>query len=243
MPNALDHYRAVWEQKPVLRTVYNDIFERIAGRCVPGTTLEIGGGIGNLKERIDDLISSDIQFAPWLDIAADAQKLPFADGALSNIVMLDVLHHVEFPALLFREASRVLRPGGRIIMAEPGITFGSTLFYRLLHHEPVQMDADPLLEGLPDRNRDPYDSNQAIPTLLATSYRNQFHAKFPDLTISETEWFSFVAYPFSGGFKSWSLINEPMARAMLWLEKHAEGPLGRYFGFRLLTVIEKRGGN
>lgn len=241
MPDVLDHYRSVWDQKPVLRTVYNDIFERIASRAVAGTTLEIGGGIGNLKERIDGLISSDIQFAPWLDLVADAQKLPFSSGALSNIVMLDVLHHIEFPALLFREASRVLRPGGRIIMAEPGITLGSKLFYRLLHHEPVQMDADPLVEGAPDRNRDPYDSNQAIPTLLATNYREKFHTMFPDLAIVETQWFSFVAYPFSGGFRSWSLMNEPMARAMLWLEKHAESALGRHFAFRLLTVIEKRG--
>jgi SAM-dependent methyltransferase len=242
MPSVLDRYRSVWEQKPVLRTVYNDIFERIAHRTVPGTTLEIGGGIGNLKERVANLISSDIQFAPWLDLIADAQKLPFADRALSNIVMLDVLHHIEFPALLFREASRVLRPGGRIVMAEPGITFGSRLFYRLLHHEPVRMDADPLLEGLPDRDRDPYDSNQAIPTLLATTYREQFHVKFPDLVIRETQWFSFVAYPFSGGFRPWSLMNEPTARAILWFEKHAEAALGRYFGFRLLTVIEKRSG-
>lgn len=240
MPDVLDHYRSVWERKPVLRAVYNDIFERIASRTVAGPTLEIGGGIGNLKERIDDLYSSDIQFAPWLDLVADAQKLPFADGALSNIVMLDVLHHIEFPALLFREAARVLRPGGRIVMAEPGITFGSRLFYRLLHHEPVQMDADPLLEGEPDQGRDPYDSNQAIPTLLATSHRAQFHAKFPDLEIVETQWFSFVAYPFSGGFKSWALINEPVARTMLWLEKRAEAVLGRRFGFRLLTVVEKR---
>jgi hypothetical protein len=125
-------------------------------------------------------------------------------------------------------------------MAEPGITLGSRLFYRLLHHEPVLMDADPLLEGAPDRMRDPYDSNQAIPTLLATSHRDRFHALFPDLEISETQWFSFVAYPFSGGFKSWSLMTEPMARAMLWMEKHIEGSLGRHFGFRLLTVIEKR---
>jgi len=240
MSGVLDEYRSVWEQKPVLRTVYNDIFDRIASRTVPGITLEIGGGIGNLKDQIDNLISSDIQFAPWLDLVADAQKLPFRDGALSNIVMLDVLHHIEFPALLFREASRVLRPGGRIVMVEPGITFGSKLFYGLLHHEPVHMDADPLLEGEPGQGRDPYDSNQAIPTLLATRHREQFHARFPDLSINETHWFSFLAYPFSGGFKSWSLMTESMARKILRFEKYAESALGRYCGFRLLTVVEKR---
>jgi SAM-dependent methyltransferase len=239
MSEALAGYRAVWERKPVLRMLYDDLFSRLASYCVPGHTLEVGGGIGNLKDKVTDLISSDIQFAPWLDLVADAQKLPFQDGALSNIVMLDVLHHIEFPVLLFREASRVLRPGGRMVMIDPGITFGSTLFFRALHHEPVRMSADPLLEGSPDSNRDPYDSNQAIPTLLATRYRDAFHAMFPDLTIRETRWFSFIAYPFSGGFKPWSLISEPVARIVLGLEKYLERPLGRFFGFRLLLVVEK----
>ena len=241
MQGALERHRSIWNAKPVLRTVYADIFERIASRTVPGITLEIGGGIGNLKERINGMISSDIQFSPWLDLVADAQNLPFGDGVLSNIVMLDVLHHIEFPALLFREASRVLRPGGRIVMGEPGITFGSKLLFHFLHHEPVLMDADPLVEGAPDTARDPYSSNQATPTLLVTNFRQKFHERFPDLVIRETQWFSFLAYPFSGGFQAWSLISEPVARTLLRLEKYAEGRLGRIFGFRLLIVVEKRG--
>lgn len=240
MSEALTNYQMVWKRKPVLRLVYDDLFNRIAARCVPGHTLEIGGGIGNLKAKVDGVISSDIQFAPWLDLVADAQKLPFRDGGIGNIVMLDVLHHIEFPSLLFREASRVLSPGGRLVMVEPGITLGSTLFFRVLHHEPVRMNADPLAEGAPDPYRDPYDSNQAIPTLLATRYREKFHEKFPDLFIREATWFSLIAYPFSGGFKSWSLMNEPAARAILWIEKRAERWLGRVFGFRLLLVIERK---
>src|SRR5207253_869867 len=85
---------------------------------------------------------------------------------LLRMVMVDVLHHIEFPAVFFREVSRALRQGGRAIMVEPAITWGSTLFYRLIHHEPVRMSADPLAEGTPNPQRDPYDSNQAIPTLI-----------------------------------------------------------------------------
>jgi SAM-dependent methyltransferase len=239
MTEALTNYRAIWKQKPVLRLLYTDIFERIAGSVVDGPTLELGGGIGNLKEKIASLISSDIQFSPWLDLVTDAQKLPFSAGSLSNIVMLDVIHHIEFPSLFFKEAARVLRSGGRIVMVEPGITFGSTLFYRMLHHEPVLMNVDPLAEGAPDHRRNPYDSNQAIPTLLATRYREQFHAKFADLRIVDVRWFSFLAYPLSGGFKPWSLISEPVARAVLWFEKRIERLCGHLFGFRLLIVIEK----
>src|SRR3981081_2858935 len=75
------------------------------------------------------------------------QALPFAEITTSNIAMVDVLHHVEFPMVFFEEAARVLRPGGRIIMVEPAITFGSSLFYRLLHHEPVIISAGPLFHG------------------------------------------------------------------------------------------------
>ena len=97
---------------------------------MPGLTIEIGGGIGNLKHRLPQVIATDVQFARWLDCVADAQHLPFASDVIANIVMVDVLHHVEFPMLFFREAERVLRAGGRIVMVEPAITWGSTLFYR-----------------------------------------------------------------------------------------------------------------
>jgi SAM-dependent methyltransferase len=108
----LDYYRRAWGNKPLLRRVYNDIYDRIVAVCVEGRTLEIGGGIGEFKSRFPHVISTDIQSAPWLDVVADAQKLPFTNGSISNIVMVDVLHHVEFPLLLLREAERVLRPGG-----------------------------------------------------------------------------------------------------------------------------------
>lgn len=240
MSDELSEYRAVWQRKPVLRLVYAHYFNRIASHCIPGRTLEIGGGIGNLKELLPDVTSSDIQLSENLDVVADAQNLPIKNGALSNIVMLDVLHHLEFPVKFLRDASRALKPGGRIVMIEPAITPGSTLFYRFIHHEPVITSADPLLDGKPDHGRDPYDSNQAIPTLLATKYREPMQREVPDLALSKTEWFSFFAYPLSGGFKPWALISQGMARRLLKAEGWLEKPFGRLAGFRLLLVMEKK---
>jgi hypothetical protein len=124
-------------------------------------------------------------------------------------------------------------------MVDPAITFGSALFYRIFHHEPVNMAADPLAERVPDPHRNPYDSNQAIPTLLVTRHREAFHARSPDLR-ADARWFAFLAYPLSGGFKTWSLITEPLARTILSYERKLERALGRHLGFRLLLVIEKR---
>ena len=152
MNGSLDRYRLTWDQKPLLRRIYNDIYDRIAAACVRGTTLEIGGGIGQFKSRFPDVIATDIQSAPWLDLVTDAQKLPFAAGSVANIVMVDVLHHIEFPLLFLQEAERVLAAGGRLVMAEPAITWGSSLFYRLLHHEPVQ-DGRGSVDGRQTRRR------------------------------------------------------------------------------------------
>ncbi len=240
MTDLLRRHFEIWDEKPVLRIIYNDFYDRIAAACVPGITVEIGGGIGNLKERLTQVFATDIQFASWLDCVADAQRLPFAAGSVANIIMVDVLHHIEFPVSFFREGLRVLRPGGRLIMVEPAITWGSTLFYRVFHQEPVRMRIDPLADGVPDPNRDPYSANQAIPTLLATRDRDRFHRLFPDLGITRVDWFSFAAYPLSGGFKAWSLVSEGMTRRMLAIERAIEPRFGRLIAFRMMLIVEKR---
>ena len=235
----LDRFRTVWERKRALRIIYDDFYDRIVAACRPGLTIEIGGGIGNLKRRLINAVTTDIQPASWLDCVADAQRLPFARASAANIVMVDVLHHLEFPIVFFREATRVLRPGGRVLMVEPAITWGSSLFYRLFHHERVRTSADVLMEGSPDARRDPYASNQAIPTLLATRDRERFHRLLPMLRIAGVQWFSFAAYPLSGGFQPWSLIGEGITRPVLRIERMIEPMLGRFIGFRMMIVVEK----
>jgi SAM-dependent methyltransferase len=235
----LDTFRKTWARKPVLRAVYNDFYARISVCCRPGRTIEIGGGIGNLKQRLGEVVSTDVQWAAWLDCVADAQRLPFAAACAANIVMVDVLHHLEFPLAFFREAARVLQPGGRVIMVEPAISWGSTLFYRLLHREPVRSRADVLVNGSPRAGRDPYDSNQAIPTVIATRERERFHRLVPELKMVRVEWFSLAAYPLSGGFQAWTLLTPALARALLVFERKLEPALGRFMGFRMMLVVEK----
>jgi SAM-dependent methyltransferase len=245
MEPTLCEHRRVWQQKPILRAIYKDFYDRIAASVLPGSILEIGGGIGSLKEdlRLTELaaqvVASDIQYSPWVDCVADAHHLPFASASFSNIVMVDVCHHLEFPIKFFTEAERVLNGAGRIIMVEPAITWGSALFYRYLHQEPVCIAADPLVDGTPDPHRDPYAANQAIPTLLATREFGQFHSKLPNLRISRVDWFSFAVYPLSGGFKRWSLIPMRLVSRGLQIERWLEPRIGRFLAFRMMTIIDK----
>lgn len=239
MPDSLSEYLAVWEAKPVLRAVYEDCYRRIVAQCVPGLTLELGSGIGNFKGFLSDIITSDIQWAPWMDLVADAQQLPLKDASLANIVMFDVLHHVERPAFFLGEVQRVLRSGGRLIVCEPAITPLSWVFYRCFHREPVNLKASPLEEGERTRGRDPYSANQAIPTLLFTRYRQDLESRFQGLRVVGSEHFSLSVYPLSGGFLPWSLVPEAVARPMLEFEASAPRCLRELAAFRLLGVIER----
>ncbi len=233
-------FRAVWEQKPALRAVYADLYRQIARRCRPGRTLEIGGGSGNLKAFAPDVISTDIQWAPWLDAAADAHQLPFAAGSFANVVLFDVLHHLERPRRVLVEAARVLTPGGRLVMVEPAITPLSFVFYKLFHREPVDMAVDPLADGALTPGRDPYLSNQAVPTLLFGRFGRALAGAVPTLELGERRSISLWAYPLSGGFQRWSLLPAAAAPALLAIEHALEPLLGRLIGFRLLVVLERR---
>jgi SAM-dependent methyltransferase len=53
-------------------------------------------------------------------VNADMTGLPFADGSVDGVVVIDALHHVPDVAAVFREAYRVLGRGGQFLLAEPG---------------------------------------------------------------------------------------------------------------------------
>lgn len=234
-------YRAAWQAKPVLRAIYGDFYRRMAAACREGPTLEIGGGSGNFKSFRPDVVSTDIQASPWLDAVCDAQRLPFAEASFDNIVMVDVLHHLERPRRFLAEVRRVLRSGGRLIAVEPAITPVSWLFYRFAHPEWLSMAEDPLAEGEPDPSRDPYDANQAIPTLLFRGRgRRRLAETFPELVLRTSRLFALFAYPLSGGFRRWSLIPAAAVAPVLRLEAALAPVLGPLMAFRLMAVLEKR---
>lgn len=207
--------------------------------CTAGNILEIGGGAIDAGTEGRDVLVTDIQFAPWLDVVADAQQLPFDDKSFGNIVMMDVLHHLESPRLFFEEAVRLLRPGGRIVMLEPAMTPVARTFYTNFHEEPVDLSVDPLTvrDAIPDR--DPYDANQAIPALLFGRELRRFQDMFPDLSLRRMQYLSLFAYPLSGGFKHWSLLPCWLVRPLLLIEARLLPLIGHLMGFRMLVVLER----
>jgi SAM-dependent methyltransferase len=95
-----------------------------------GPVLDVGGGLGLAGEAFDSSrlyavcdaapVSYGGARAPRL-VAGYATELPFPDQSFEAVLILDVLEHLHREDLdrAVREARRVLRPRGRLLMATP----------------------------------------------------------------------------------------------------------------------------
>lgn len=54
---------------------------------------------------------------------ADALHLPFADASFDAVLLLDVIEHIKDDSGVIKEAKRVLKPGGVIILTAPALQF------------------------------------------------------------------------------------------------------------------------
>lgn len=102
-----------------------------------GRLLDLGCGDVPLFEAyhefVDEVVCVDwaqtLHPNDFLDYECDLNKpLPFRDGEFDTLILSDVLEHISKPSELWREMSRLLKPGGKILVNVP--------FYYWLHEEP-----------------------------------------------------------------------------------------------------------
>jgi hypothetical protein len=126
-------------------------------------------------------------------------------------------------------------------MIEPAMTSLARLFYNRFHEEPVDMNADPFVPVVVNPDRDPFDANQAVPTLMfaTPAARRRVEQAIPSLRVRSVNWLSLLAYPLSGGFKRWSLMPAPLVPAMLALEEKIPETVRRQIAFRMMVVLER----
>jgi SAM-dependent methyltransferase len=237
---ALREQEKAWARRPLLRRLYREWYQTIIERLasVPGTSIELGSGIGRLREIAGErIVLTDIEKTPWVDEQVDALNLPYGDASLANIVMLDVFHHLANSAGFLDEADRTLAPGGRVVMIEPYCSPVSALLYRRFHHERTNLEMDPFSAD-PGIARAPLESNQALPTLMFYRHRDTFGRRWPALRVVEERRFAFLLYPLSGGFSRPSVLPPVLYRPIRRVEQ-ALSPLSSLLAFRCLVVLEK----
>jgi SAM-dependent methyltransferase len=99
--------------------------------------LEIGGGRSGMARKLlpaAHVTSTDLDPAHADAFAgdsqttfrvADATALPFDDGEFDAVTLFDVLEHIPDDAAAAREAWRVVRPGGWVIVSSPNLRWRS----------------------------------------------------------------------------------------------------------------------
>lgn len=78
--------------------------------------VDVGSGESSWGPRVLHL---DAAPTPAVELLADAQRLPLADGGFDGVIANALLEHVPEPRAVVAEIARVLRPGGRVFAAIP----------------------------------------------------------------------------------------------------------------------------
>jgi SAM-dependent methyltransferase/DNA-binding transcriptional ArsR family regulator len=86
------------------------------------------------------------EFAHCAVRLADMYRLPLADGSFDTVVLQMVLHHAEEPANVITEATRVLAPGGQLLVIDLAEHTRTDILESLAHRWPGFSDAT--LHGL-----------------------------------------------------------------------------------------------
>lgn len=118
------------------------------GLLKSGTVMiDIGGAIGDLGDSLRNLFETiwinDVSSIPlaaartkghstWLG-NVDEEPIPFNDGTVDFIAMLDVIEHIMDPEKLARECARVLKTGGQAYVNTPNIMHWRHIEYLFRH--------------------------------------------------------------------------------------------------------------
>lgn len=121
----------------VMADLIGAFYQRALKQHCRGRLLDLGCGKVPLYLAYRELVSENV-CVDWaqsmhknafLDVECDlSQALPFEDAAFDTIILSDVLEHIATPEKLWQEMTRILRPGGKILMNSP--------FFYSLHETP-----------------------------------------------------------------------------------------------------------
>ncbi len=244
-PNLLDdpqttiYHRELILRKPFLRKIYIDWYKSLIvtiDELPDGQILELGSGGGFLKDVYPQILTSDVLPLPHCDFTCPSHKLPFEDGTVAGLFMVDVLHHIPNTRDFFAEAERVLMPGGQIVMIEPANTLFSRFIYQNLHHE----DFDPNMSDWHfDSEGELSGANGALPWIIFERDRMEFENRFTELQIKHIHLHTPFRYLISGGL-SYRLPTPGFLHGVVkWLEVILEPFNSRIAMFQTIHVVKK----
>jgi SAM-dependent methyltransferase len=191
-------HRHIISNKPFLKRLYQEWYKEFT-TIIPGLPegkyVELGSGGGFLKELDHRIICSDFLELPSNDLTFSALEMPFENDEVSGIFMLDTFHHLPDSEKFLKEACRVLKKGGQMIMIEPANSLWSRFIYKNFHHEAFNPKGNWTIPGSGPLS----GANGALPWIVFERDFLKFKDLFPCLEITRIKYHTPLRYLFSGG--------------------------------------------
>ena len=184
------------------RELYHDQFKDFPDPAAL-SILEIGSGTSPLKQFLPNVVTSDVLGLDYLDLVFDCHEIDRLDAVKDNsldvITLTNVLHHLKNPIAFLNRAASKLKSGGKVIATEPFFSVLSTVIFKYLHHEAVDLRiSEPELSEV----QGPLASaNIALPWLIFfqnAEWLQRLNDNF-NLTTFSARPFSALSYMISGG--------------------------------------------
>ena len=215
----------------IYREWYNLISKYLS--MINGLNIELGCGASFINETNQKIKKTDVFMNSNTDFILDAMEVGEKfENKISNLILVNVFHHISNPELFLKSAEKSLLTGGRIIMIEPNNNFWSKLVYKFIGHEKFdtkQIDwnfesKDPLL-----------DSNQALSWIIFERDFVKFKNAFPMFSLIEKKSMMPISYLISGGHS----LNTRLGKIIKIIRKMEKFFLDKHFGMFNLICIEK----
>ena len=236
--------RKIYQNKDLIKIIYNNYYKTIKKNIYisnKNKILEIGSGGGNIKKIIKQCITSD-QFIndnnDNIDRIENIYKINFKKNSISNIILIDVFHHLQFPGLALQEIHRVLIKNGRIIMMEPAMGFIPRIVYKIFHYEPNGFNLKINWNDTPKRisSLNQYFAAQSLPWRAFFLKEINLRSKYKIKLIKP---FSDFAFLLSGGYSYKAFYPKFLYPFIKLIDKILTNISIKIFSARMLIVLEK----
>ena len=218
-----------------LGLIYKEWYELISKFLseIDGLNIELGCGASFIDQVNKSIKKTDIFLNENTDFKLDAIDIgKDFENKVSNLILVNVFHHISDPELFLKSAEQSLLPGGRIIMIEPSNNLWSRLIYNFVGHEPFDtrqiewnfQSKDPLL-----------DSNQALSWIVFERDYEKFKKLFPMFSLIQKKNIMTFSYLLSGGHS----FNTRLGKLIKLTRNLEKFFFDKYLGMFNLICLEK----
>ena len=233
--------RKTYQNKNLIKLLYSDYYKNIKKNIYKNNRykiLELGSGAGNIKKVITKCITSDQFKNKNIDRIENIYKINFRNNSISNIILIDVFHHLRFPGLALKEMNRILIKNGRIIMIEPAMGLFPRIIYKIFHYEPngfnLKLNWNKIPKKTPNSNQ--YFAAQAMPWRAFFLKELDLKSKYKIKLIKP---FSDFAFLLSGGYSYKAFYPKFLYPFIKLIDKILTSISIKIFSARMLIVLEK----